>query len=135
MIWCLKLAVDCNAAVERELSLMQFHVLVRAFHQIMPDIEVIYNQTQSDEISVFKVNEYITNFKTAVLEITNSKYCENLSQTLVAEAEEVCDCICVDIVDRYSCPKHLLAAKLFNKESFNDFKNELPTEKIPVVLT
>ena len=48
----------------------------------------------------------------------------------MAKATEVCDCICVDIVDRYSFPKHLLAAKLFNKESFNGFKNELPTEEI-----
>ena len=85
---------------------------------------------QSREISVFKINEYITNFDTAVLEITNSKYCENPSQTLVAEAKEVCDCICVDTVDRYSSPKHLVAAKLFNKESLNGFKNELPTEEI-----
>ena len=27
VIWCLKLAVDCNAAVERELSLMQYRPL------------------------------------------------------------------------------------------------------------
>ena len=48
----------------------------------------------------------------------------------MAEAKEVCDCIYVDIVDRYSSPKHLVAAKLCNKESFNGFKNELPTEEI-----
>ena len=77
-----------------------------------------------------KVNEYITNFKTAVLEIRNLKYCKNPSQTLVAEAKEVCDCICVDIVDWYSSPKHVVAAKLFNKESFNGFKNKLATEEI-----
>ena len=63
------------------------------FHQIMPHVEIIYNQMQSREISVFKVNEYIANFKTAILEIRNSKYCENLSETLKAEAKEVCDCI------------------------------------------
>ena len=27
MIWCLKLVVDCNAAVERKLSLMQYRLL------------------------------------------------------------------------------------------------------------
>ena len=67
------------------------------------------------------------------MEIRNSKYCENASQTLVAEAKEVCDCICVDIADRYSSPKHLVAAKLFNKESFNGFKNELPPEEIILI--
>ena len=107
-----------------------FMLWLELFHQIIPHVEVIYNQMQSREISAFKDNKYITNFKTAVLEIRNSKYCENPSQTLVAEAKEVYDCIWVDIVDRYSYPKHLVAAKFFNKESFNGFKNELPTEKI-----
>ena len=77
---------------------------------------------------MFKVN--ITNFKIAILEIKNSKYCENPSKTLMAEAKEACDCICVDIMDRYSSTKHLVAAKLFNKKSFTSFKNELPTEEI-----
>ena len=48
----------------------------------------------------------------------------------MVEAKEVCDCICVDILDRCSSPKHLVAVKLFNKESFTGFKNELPTEEI-----
>ena len=45
-----------------------FTFWLELFHQIMPHVEVIYNQMQSREISVFKVNEYITNFKTAVLQ-------------------------------------------------------------------
>ena len=72
-----------------------FKFWLELFHQIMPHVEIIYNQMQSREISVFKVNEYITNFKTAILELRNSKYCENPSKTLMAEAKEVCDCICV----------------------------------------
>ena len=85
---------------------------------------------QSREISVFKVDEYIANFKTAILEIRNSKYCENLSETLKAEAKEVCDCIYADIVDRYSSTQHLVAAKLFIKKNFSTFKNELPAKEI-----
>ena len=50
------------------------------FHQIMPHVEVIHNQMQSREISMFRINEYIINFKTAVLEIRNSKYCEGPSR-------------------------------------------------------
>ncbi|XP_076046726.1 zinc finger MYM-type protein 1-like [Oratosquilla oratoria] len=100
------------------------------FHQIMLHVEVIYNQMQSQEISVFKVSEYIKKFKTAILEIKNSKYCENPSKTLMEEAKEVCDCMCFDITDRYSFTKHLVAAKLFNKKSFPSFKKELPTKEI-----
>ena len=48
----------------------------------------------------------------------------------MADAKEVCDCICVDIVDRYSFTKQLLAAKLFNKISFTSCKNKLPREEI-----
>jgi len=107
-----------------------FMFWLELFHQIMPHVEVIYNQMQSREISVFKISEYITDFKTAILEIRNSEYCENHSKTLMAEAKEVCDCICVDITDRYSSTKHLVAAKLFNKKNFTSFKNELPIEEI-----
>ena len=60
----------------------------------------------------------------------NSKYCDSPSMTLTAEAKEVCDCICVDIVDRYSFTKQLVAAKLFYKKCFFYFKNNLPTEEI-----
>lgn len=35
----------------------------------MPHGEVIYNQMHFQEISVFKVNKYIRDFKTAILEI------------------------------------------------------------------
>ena len=48
----------------------------------------------------------------------------------MAEGKEVCDYICVDIMDRYSSTKHLVAAKLFSKKSFISSKNELPTEEI-----
>ncbi|PNF39830.1 hypothetical protein B7P43_G03123 [Cryptotermes secundus] len=107
-----------------------FKFWLELFHQIMPHVETIYNQMQSQEISVFKANEYITNFKTAILELRNSKYCEDPSKTLMAEAKEVCDCICVDMMDRYSSTKHLEAAKLLNKKCFTCFKNEYPTEEI-----
>lgn len=48
----------------------------------------------------------------------------------MAETKEVCSCICVDIMDRYSSIKQLVTAKLFYKESFTSFKNELLTEEI-----
>ncbi|PNF22001.1 hypothetical protein B7P43_G17660 [Cryptotermes secundus] len=89
-------------------------------------INVQYLHGLSFQASVFKFNEYTTNFITAILELRNSKYCENPSKTLMAEAKEVRDCICVDIMGRYSSTKHLVAAKLFNKKC----KSEYPTEEI-----
>lgn len=38
--------------------------------------------------------------------------------------------MCVDIVNRYSFSKQLVATKLLNKKSFTSFENDLPTEKI-----
>ncbi|CAL1530204.1 unnamed protein product, partial [Lymnaea stagnalis] len=99
----------------------KFMFWLELFHQIMTHVEVVYNQMQSHEIDVFKADEYVKNFKIAILEIRNSKYCENPSETLMAEAKEVCDCISVDIADRYSFTKQLIAAKLFNKKSFTSF--------------
>lgn len=51
------------------------------------------------EISIFKLNEYITDFKTAILELKNSKCCENPLKALMAEAKEMCDCICDSIME------------------------------------
>ncbi|XP_068201170.1 zinc finger MYM-type protein 1 isoform X1 [Palaemon carinicauda] len=107
-----------------------FMFWLELFHQIMPHVKVIYNQMRSREISADKVNEYTSNFKTAILGIRNSKFCENPSETLMAEAKEVCDCICDDMIDRYSSTKHLLVAKLFDKKSFSSFKKKLPSEEI-----
>lgn len=64
----------------------------------------------------------------------NSKYCENPSKTLTAEAKEVCDCIIVDIVDRYSSTKHLEASKLFEKKCFPIFKDKHPTKEIALTV-
>ncbi|CAL7937392.1 unnamed protein product [Xylocopa violacea] len=110
-----------------------FKFWLELFHQIMLHVGIIYNQMQSREISVCKVNECITNFQTAILELRSSKYCENPSKTLMAEAKEVCDCICVDIMGRYSFTTHLVAAKLFNKKWFPSFKNEHPIEDIVLI--
>lgn len=113
-----------------------FRFWLQLFHQIMPHVEVIYNQMQSREIDVYKVHEYIANFKRAILEIRNSNYCENPTKTLMAEAKEVCDCVCADIAERYSFTKQLVAAKLFNKESFVNFKKRITitNEEIEVAI-
>lgn len=57
----------------------------------------------------------------------NSKY-ENHSNTLMAETNEVCDGIYLNIMPRYLSYIHAAAVKLFNKKSFTRLKNELPTE-------
>lgn len=108
----------------------KFMFWLEFFHQIVPHVEVIYNQMQSGEIYEFIVKEHVTDFNTAILEIRNSMHCENPSKMLMAEAEEVCDFIRVDLVDRFSFNKQFVAAKLFNKKSFTRFNNRLPTEEI-----
>src|SRR5215469_14427780 len=107
-----------------------FKFWLQLFHQIMPHVEVIYNQMQSTEIDVHKVHENIANFEKAILEIRNSNYCENPTKILMAEAKEVCDCVCADIAERYAFTKQLVAAKLFNKENFVNFKNKITNEEI-----
>ena len=102
----------------RSLKDEKFMFWLELFHQIMPHVEIIYNQMQSRDIDAFKVHEYLSNFKYSILEIRNSNYCENPSKQLMAGAKEVCDNLCVDIGERYSFSKQLIAAKLFNKNSF-----------------
>ncbi|XP_076038775.1 uncharacterized protein LOC143023976 [Oratosquilla oratoria] len=84
------------------------------------------------DIDVTKAHEFITNFKRAISEIRNSKYCENPTKTLMAEAKEVCDCVCADIAERFSFTKQLVAAKLFNKDCFTNFKQKVTLEEVEI---
>lgn len=109
-----------------------FKFWLELFHQIMPHVAVIFQQMQCRDIDVTKAHEFITNFKRAISEIRNSKYCENPTKTLMAEAKEVCDCVCADIAERFSFTKQLVAAKLFNKDCFTNFKQKVTLEEVEV---
>lgn len=111
----------------------EFRFWLELFHQIMPHVEVIHKQMQSRATHVSEVHEYIATFKSAILEIRNSKYCESNTETLMEEAKEVCDCVYVDITERESFTKHLVAAELFNKESFSQYQRKFPTEEVETV--
>ena len=54
--------------------------------------------------------------------------------TLITEAKELCDCICVDIEHRYAFTKQLLSAKLFNKKNFSAFKKRFPKNRYQVYI-
>lgn len=100
------------------------------FQQLMPHVEILYNQMQSREVNAVKISENIGKFKDSISKIRESKYCENSSQTLSREAKEVCDYICVDIVERYSFTRQLLAAKLLNKANFDSYAKTTPLEEV-----
>ena len=98
------------------------------FYQVMPHVKIIFYQMQSPAIDSFKVQEYIKNFNEAISKLRNSNffdYCDNPPNTLIIEAKEVCDTIRIDIAERYAFTKHLIAAKLFNKDNFGDYKSEI----------
>jgi len=111
-----------------------FMFWLKLFHKIMPHVEKIYEQMQSQEIDIFSIHEKIANFKAAIQEIRNSEHCKNPSVTLMTQAKELCDCISDDIEHRYSFSKQLVAAKkLFNKKNFATFNIRLPVEEIKIV--
>ncbi len=49
------------------LNRVNFLFWLKLFHQIMPHLEVIYNQMQSRDIDSCKVQEYIENFNSAII--------------------------------------------------------------------
>lgn len=46
------------------------------------------------------------------------------------EVKDVCDCVCVDIVERYSITKQLAVTESLNKKIFTTFKNKLRIEEV-----
>lgn len=54
--------------------------------------------------------------KTTVLEMSKSNCIKNSLKIQMAKAKEICMCIYVNVMGRFSYIKHLVAAKLFDKK-------------------
>ncbi|KAI4487466.1 hypothetical protein M0804_005615 [Polistes exclamans] len=111
----------------------KFMFWLELFNQIIPHVEKIYNEMKSPTMNIFKVPEYIKTFKTAILAIKNSEYCENFVKEVIVDAKQICDCTSIDIQNRYYFIKHLAAATLFNKDNINNFKNKFPAKEIKLI--
>ena len=126
-------SINEASGILHHLNSKNFIFWLNFFYQIMPHVEIIFNQMQSRSIDSYKVQEYIKNFNEAISKLRNSNfsdYCDDPSKTLIIEAKEVCDTICMDISERYAFTKQLIAAKLFNKDNFGDYKKEIPIDDV-----
>ncbi|XP_015921952.2 zinc finger MYM-type protein 1 [Parasteatoda tepidariorum] len=118
------------------LSDKKFLFWLEIFYLIVPHIEILYNHMQNGntEDSTSKVLEYVENFESCISAIKNSKYCENTSSLLTADAKLFFEYLSEDMVERYSFTGHLLTANLLNKKKFIMFKKLFPSEEIKLIV-
>lgn len=100
------------------------------FHKIIPHVETLYNQMQSTTIDANKIQTALTEFYTAISNISNSESNESASTTKIKESQEVCESICAEVKERFVFTNHLIAAKLFYQKHFDTFHKELPRNEI-----
>ncbi len=105
------------------------------FNAIMPHVEILYQQMQARNLSAVRVKECIGHFKDCINEIRNSSLCQSTSSSLTAQSKEVCDFICMDVMERFQFTGHIEAAKLLDKSKFASYKQNLPLDVIKEVVS
>lgn len=103
---------------------------LKLFHKIMPLVEILYNQFQARNIDAYKIQKDLNEFCNAISAIRSSPLCESTSSSKSMESKKVCDHICEEAKQRFAFTNHLIAAKLFYKEHFNNYQKELPIFEI-----
>ena len=88
---------------------------------------------QSRDLTVDRVQKSIATFKGIIQSVRNSRVTEHTSQTIKAQAKEVCDNIISDIETRYQFTGHLIFAQLFEQDKFSNYKSEFPSQIVSTV--
>lgn len=100
------------------------------FHQIMPHVDILYNQLQSRNIDPVKIQNALNTFYENISSIRNSSYCNSSSSAKAMESKEVCDTINAEAKYRFAFTNHLIAATLFYKENFDIYNKKSPLNEI-----
>ena len=110
------------------LGCCKFTFWLSLFNKVMPHVGILFNQMQSRQLTMDKVNKFLSDFKAniqGIREWLSSTTGEN-PERLVVEGYEVLDAVMVNIVDRFSPCGHLVVARLFEKEQFLVYKQNFP---------
>lgn len=107
-----------------------FSFWLEFYHNIMPHVERLFEQMQSRDIDASKIQEALDEFCNTTSNICNSSYYESANMCTIVESQEICDLICEGARQRFAFTNHLIAAKLFYREYFPNYRKKLPTSAI-----
>ena len=137
----------CKASgLLRWLKDKEFLLFLEFFSQLMPHVDILYAQLQKWQICPTKIKENIQNFIHAINGIrdkipdflTNNQSTPSArSPRLSSSGEEnlrifseVCDIIISHCCSRFAFSEHLVAATLFDSQSFAKYDQCFPTEVV-----
>ena len=110
------------------------------FSEIMPHVDILYNQLQSRNIDATKANTSLNVFSSQIQTIRegiSASHEEPVDQRKrkigtdrVIAAKEVCDVIIMQCRARFSFTEHLEASKLLMVDKFQSYINEFPSDAL-----
>jgi hypothetical protein len=158
LVMCMKTIID-RKDIQNVATLTQasghLKILVSAnfvfwlkfFSQIMPFVEILFAQLQTENLDIVVTRKILTTFEknvAKVREVLDSTVEENAGvssgkkrkidkQEWKREAKEVCDVIISQAKERFAFTGHLTAAALFSAENFQHFNIAFPEKELKTV--
>lgn len=121
---------------------------LEVFHNIMPHVDILFNQTQLRGVTSSYLNQCIDAFEHEIRKLrdnidsitVNSSILKQPRKPVLAgdhrnvAAKEVCDVIITQIQDRFHFKDHLAAARLFLPENFTEYRKAFPEEIFKITI-
>ncbi|KAE9522751.1 hypothetical protein AGLY_016860 [Aphis glycines] len=136
--------INQATGIKRLLTDVTFIFWLTIFHKIMPHIDCLYNNVQAKNTDAVQIQKSIDCFNKEILKIRDdmTNICEhiskhpdieitskrrrvedNINSTKLA-ALKVCNVISIQAQSRFAFTKHLTAAKLFQNDKYEIYKNK-----------
>lgn len=138
-------AINQAGAIRRMLDDPVFVFWLTIFHNIMPHVEILYNQLQKKSTDVVQIRKHVDIFQKSIekerenMDIvinevaravsephSKKRTVENVHINRTVAAKEVCDVITNQVKTRFSFTTHYSAMSLFDAEKFPQYEKQFP---------
>lgn len=138
------IVINQAGAIRRMLEESVFVFWLTVFHNIMPHVEVLYNQLQKTSTDAAQIRKHVNTFQqsiekeretmdTVIMKIPETEQprkrkTENIHINRTVAAKEVCDIIATQMKERFSFVTHYTAVSLLEAEKFQEYEKKFPTQ-------
>ncbi|GBN68772.1 hypothetical protein AVEN_170701-1 [Araneus ventricosus] len=138
-------AINQAGAIRRMIEDSKFVFWLTVFHNIMPHVDVLYNQLQKTrtdaalirkQVNVFQQSlererkrmDTVTKEISASYETSRKRKRENIHINRTVAAREICDVISNQVKERFCFISHCSAASLLEVPKFQEYEKKFPTQ-------
>ncbi|GBN71107.1 hypothetical protein AVEN_228774-1 [Araneus ventricosus] len=120
-------AINEAGAIRRMLEDSKFVFWLTVFHNIMPHVDVLYNQLQKTRIDAALIRKQVNVFQQSY-ETSRKRKRENIHVNRTVAARERCDVITNQVKERFCFNSHYSAVSLLEAPKFQEYKKKFPTQ-------